>query len=187
MNTNLKCQPSTKTAHSKIRNGWSAVLRHRLRRGRNSKRRPFLGLHPCFAAPPSRFCQSELECRRAHSLSVAVGCAVADAWGALGLSIGKARSLVVAEAIQLRAVSASPAQQNTVTSSYYSRHSDKHPRGKPDSLGHRFSGTAFGWFSFLTFVSRRSLELRSAPPVNPACAALRGTYTKIAPCSLPRP
>ena len=38
---------------------------------------------------------------------------------------------------------------------------------------HRFSGSAFGCSSFLTFVSRRSLQLSSAPPVNPACAALR--------------
>src|SRR3984885_951481 len=45
----------------------------------------------------------------------------------------------------------------------------------------------FGWSFFLTFVSRRSLALRSAPSVNPACAALRGAYPKIAPCSLPRP
>ena len=80
-----------------------------------------------------------------------------------------------------------PDHQNTLTSAYYSRHSNKHAHRKPDSLGHRFSGTAFGWSSFLTFVSRRSLELRSAPPVNPACAALRGAYTKIASCSLPRP
>src|ERR1700722_6063214 len=46
---------------------------------------------------------------------------------------------------------------------------------KPNSLGHRFSGTAFGWSSFLTFVSRRSLPLRSAPAVNTACAAPRGS------------
>src|SRR5580700_9039440 len=42
---------------------------------------------------PQRFCQSELECRHAHWLSVAVGCSVSDAWGALFLSIGKTRSL----------------------------------------------------------------------------------------------
>src|SRR5258708_7133923 len=76
---------------------------------------------------------------------------------------------------------------NTLTSSYYFRHSNKHAQRKPNSLGHRFSGTAFGWSSFLTFVSRRSFQLRSAPPVNPACAALRGAYPKTAPCSLPRP
>jgi hypothetical protein len=34
---------------------------------------------------------------------------------------------------------------------------------------------------------RRSFELRSAPPVNPACAAPCGAYTKPAPYSLPRP
>jgi hypothetical protein len=76
---------------------------------------------------------------------------------------------------------------NTLTSSYYCLHSNKHARRKPNSLGHNFSGAAFGWSSFLTFVSRRSLPLRSAPPVNPACAALRGAYLKTAPCSLPRP
>jgi hypothetical protein len=36
----------------------------------------------------------------------------------------------------------------------------------------------FGWSSFSTFVSPRSLELRSAPPVNPACAAPRDAYTQ---------
>ena len=51
----------------------------------------------------------------------------------------------------------------------------------------RFSGSAFGWSSFPTFVSRRSLEFRWAPPVNPACAAPRGSLIKSAPCSLPRP
>ncbi len=117
------------------------------------------------------------------------GYAVADGWGALVLSIGKARSIVVTEPIQLPSdfmrLGALPT--NTLTSSYYFRHSNKHAQTKPNSLGHRFSGTAFGWSSFLTFVSRRSLELRSAPPVNPACAALRGAYPKTAPCSLPRP
>jgi hypothetical protein len=102
---------------------------------------------------------------------------------------GKARSIVVTEPIQLRFdFTRLPARPpNTPTSSYYFRHSNKHDQTKPNSLGHRFSGTAFGWSSFLTFVSRRSLELRSAPTVNPACAALRGEYPKTAPCSLPRP
>jgi hypothetical protein len=113
----------------------------------------------------------------------------ADRWGALVLSIGKARSIVVTEPIQLRSdftrLRALP--PNTLTSSYNFRHSNKRAQTKPNSLGHRFSGTAFGWSSFLTFVSRRSLELWSAPTVNPACAALRGAYPKIAPCSLPRP
>src|SRR5260370_1058021 len=54
-------------------------------------------------------------------------------------------------------------------------------------LNSRVLGSAFGWSFFTTFVSRRSLELRSAPPVNPVCAALRDGYTKPAPCSLPRP
>src|SRR5580698_160193 len=80
-----------------------------------------------------------------------------------------------------------PLPPNTLTSSYYLRHSNQHAERKPNSLGQKFNGTAFGWSSFLTFVSRRSLPLRSAPPVNPACAALRGAYPKTAPCSLPRP
>jgi hypothetical protein len=117
------------------------------------------------------------------------GWADADGWGALVLSIGKACSIVVTEPIQLRSDfrRSRDLPPNTLTSSYYFRHSNKHAQTKPNSLGHMFSGTAFGWSSFLTFVSRRSLELRSAPPVNPACAALRGAYPKTAPCSLPRP
>src|SRR5260370_36385215 len=85
-----------------------------------------LGLHPGFAVP-QRFCQSELERRHAQSLWVAVGCAVADGWGALVLSIGKAGSIVVTEPIQLRSdftrLRARP--PNTLTSSYYFRHSNK--------------------------------------------------------------
>jgi hypothetical protein len=138
---------------------------------------------------PQRFCQSELECRHAHSLWVDVGCTVADGWGALVLSIGKARLIVVTEPIQLGSdfTRLRDLPPNIPTNSYYFRHSNKHAQTKPNSLGHRFSGTAFGWSSFLTFVSRRSLQLRSAPTVNPACAALRGAYPKTAPCSLPRP
>jgi hypothetical protein len=68
---------------------------------------------------PQRFCQSELECRHAQSLWVAVGCAVADGWGALALSIAKARSIVVTEPIQLRSISRLRAlPPNTLTSSY---------------------------------------------------------------------
>src|SRR5580704_6650756 len=102
---------------------------------------------------------------------------------------GKARSIVVTEPIQLRSdfTRLLDLPPNILTNSYYFRHYNKHAQTKPNSLGHRFSGTAFGWSSFLTFVSRRSLQLRSAPTVNPACAALRGSYPKNAPCSLPRP
>ena len=150
--------------------------------------RPFLGLHPGFAVPPSVSANRNSSAAM-RTRSGSRGCAVADGWGALVLSIGKARSIVVTEPIQLRSdftrLRALP--PNTLTSSYYFRHSNKHAQTKPNSLDHRFSGAAFGWSSFLTFVSRRSLELRSAPPVNPACAALRGAYPKTAPCSLPRP
>jgi hypothetical protein len=48
-------------------------------------------------------------------------------------------------------------------------------------------GSVSDWSFSATFVSQRSITLRSAPPVNPACAALRGAYPKPAPCSLPRP
>jgi hypothetical protein len=160
--------------------------RHGFRRRRDSKCRPFLGLHPGFAVPPAFLpigirvltCALDLASR---------GCAGADGWGALVLSIARRARLSSlsqsnSDFTRLRAL-----PPNTLTSSYYFRHSNKHAQRKPNSLGHKFSGTAFGWSSFLTFVSRRSLALRSAPSVNPACAALRGAYTKTAPCSLPRP
>ena len=162
--------------------------RHGLRRGRDSKRRPFLGLHPGFAVPPAFLPIGT----RVPPCALALGSRRLRGCGWLGCTRPfhrKARSIVVTEPIQLRSdftrLRALP--PNTLTSSYYFRHSNKHAQTKPNSLGHRFSGTAFGWSSFLTFVSRRSLPLRSAPPVNPACAALRGAYPKTAPCSLPRP
>ena len=128
---------------------------------RSLKTRPFLGLYPGFAVPPA-FLPMVLECRHAHSLWVAVGCAVADGWVALVLSIGKARSIVVTEPIQLRSdfTRLLDLPPNILTNSYYFRHYNKHAQTKPNSLGHRFSGTAFGWSSFFTFVSRRSLPLR---------------------------
>jgi hypothetical protein len=118
---------------------------------------------------PQRFCQSELECRNAQSLWVSVGTAVAHDWGALVLSIGKARSIVVTEPILLRSdfTRLRDLPPNILTNSYYFRHSNEHAQTKPNSLDHKFSCTAFGWSSFLTFVSRRSLPLRSAP----LCAA----------------
>jgi hypothetical protein len=64
---------------------------------------------PSLPRTPSRlrratqlFCQSELECRHARSVWAAVGGAVADGWGVLVLSIGKAGSIVVPEPFQLR-------------------------------------------------------------------------------------
>ena len=59
-------------------------------------------------------------------------------------------------------------------SSYYFQGCCKQRPEKTEFSNPRFSGSAFGWSSFLTFVSRRTVPLRSAPPVNPACAALRG-------------
>jgi hypothetical protein len=116
---------------------------------------------PC----PQRFCQLELECRHAHSLWVAAAMRVGDGWGALVLSIGKARSIVVTQPIQLQSDFmrlGALLPPSTLTSSYHFLNSNKHAQTKPNSLGHRFSGTAFGWSSFVTFVSRRSLALRSA-------------------------
>ena len=99
---------------------------------------------------PQRFCQSELECRHAHSLWVAAAAPLRMA-GCTRPFHRKARSIVVTEPIQLRSdftrLRALP--PNTLTSSYYFRHSNKHAQTKPNSLGHRFSGTAFGWSSFL--------------------------------------
>ena len=63
---------------------------------------------------------------------------------------------------------------NPLTSSYHFRHSNRHPQSKPNSLGHRFSGTAFGRSSFLTFVSRRRLScgrLLLSIPLVQLCAA----------------
>jgi len=160
------------------------------RRGRDSNAVPSSDSIPASPCPPAFLpigtrvlpCAAALDSRRLCDC---------DGWGELVLSVPseRTRSIVVTELIQLRfdftRLRALP--PNTLTSSYYFRHSNQHAQTKPDSLGHRFSGTAFGWSSFLTFVSRRSLALRSAPSVNPACAALRGAYPKTAPCSLPRP
>jgi hypothetical protein len=54
---------------------------------------------------PQRFCQSQLVCRRAHSLSIGLSYAVVHGWGALGLSIGMAASIVVTEPIHLGLIS----------------------------------------------------------------------------------
>src|ERR1700722_15982786 len=104
------------------------IFRERLPPRKGLKRRPFLGLHPGFAVPPSVSSQSELPGRHAHSLGIAVSSAVADGWGALALSIGKAPSIVVTEPIQLRSdftrLRALP--PDTLTSSHYFRHSNQH-------------------------------------------------------------
>ena len=137
---------------------------------------------------PQRFCQSEVERRHAHSLWVAA------VWGRGWLGCTrpfhrKARSIVVTEPIQVRSdfTRLRVLPPNTLTCSYYFDIPTNMPRQNQILWVTGFSGTAFGWSSFLTSVSRRSLELRSAPSVNPACAALRGAHPKTAPCSLPRP
>jgi hypothetical protein len=146
-------------------------LRHGLRRGRNSKAVPSSDSIPASAAAPSG---------PANRNS---GAAVRNRSGSAAAALSSLnQSNFWFDLLFTRAL-----PPNTLTSSYYCRHSNKHARRKPNSLGHNFSGAAFGWSSFLTFVSRRSLPLQSAPPVNPACAALRGAYPKTAPCSLPRP
>ena len=108
---------------------------------------------------PQRFSQSELQWRHEHSLWVAVGCAVADGWGALVLSIGKARSIVVTEPIQLRSdftrLRALP--PNTLTSSYYFRHSNK------DSAKNKFAGSQVQWKGCFAFVLLRMMQTGEEP------------------------
>jgi hypothetical protein len=149
------------------------------------KRRPFLGLHPGFAVPPALLPIATSVPPR----TLALGSRRLRMAG-VHSSFPSERPSRLSSLIQSNSGPISrvyPLPPNTLTSSYYCRHSNKHAQTKPNSLGLRFSGAAFGWSSFLTFVSRRSLALRSAPPVNPACAALLGAYPKTAPCSLPRP
>ena len=122
------------------------------------KRRPFLGLHPGFALPPQRFSQSELRCRHENSLLVAVGCAVADGWGALVLSIGKALSIVVIEPIQLWFdFTRLPLPPNTLTSSYYFRHSNKH------AAKNKFAGSQVQWNGCFAFVLLRMMQTGKEP------------------------
>jgi hypothetical protein len=168
------------------RNARSVVLRHDGRRGRDSNAVPSSDSIPASPCPPAFV---PIGTRVLHA--AALGSRRLCDCGWLGCTRpfhrkGPARLSSLSESnSDLTRLRALPLKR--LTSSYYFRHSSKHAQTKPNSLGHRLSGTAFGWSSFLTFVSRRSLTLRSAPPVNPACAALRGAYTKIAPCSLPRP
>ena len=63
-----------------------------------TQRRPFLGLHPGFAVPPSVSADRNSSADSALALG-SRGCAVAHGWGALALSIGKARSIAVIEPI----------------------------------------------------------------------------------------
>jgi hypothetical protein len=114
---------------------------------------------------PQRFCQSELECRPEQSLWVAVGCAVADGWGALVLSIGKARSIVVTEPIQLRfhAFTRPP-----------TKHTDEllllptFQQTCPDKT--KFSGSQVQRYSLrLVFLPHIRFTAKSAAPVGSSC------------------
>ena len=95
------------------------------------------------------------------------GYAVADGWGALVLSIGKARSIVVTEPIQLPSdfmrLGALPT--NTLTSSYYFRHSNKHAQTKPNSLGHKRKRYSLR----LVFLPRIRFTAKSGAPVGSFC------------------
>jgi hypothetical protein len=122
------------------------------------KRRPFLGLHPGFAVLPQLFSQSELQCRHEHSLWLAVGRAVADGWGALVLSIGKALPIVVIEPIQLRSdFTRYPLPPNTLPSSYYFRHSNKH------AAKNKFAGSQFQRKGCFAFVLPRMMQTGEEP------------------------
>ena len=91
-------------------------------------------------------------------LWVAVGCAVAHGWGALGPSIGKALSIVVTEPIQLRAdFTAYPPPPNTLTSSYYFRQTNKHAEKT------KFSGSEVQWNGRFAFVLLRMMQTGEEP------------------------
>jgi hypothetical protein len=139
------------------------------------KRRPFLGLIPASPSPPAF-----LPIRtRAPTCALALGsrgCAVADGWGAFALSIGmpaRLPSLSQSNSAPIFARLRAPRQTHELLLLPTFQQTCQ---TKQNSLSRRFSGTAFGWSSFLTFASRQSLQLRSAPTVNPACAVLRGAY-----------
>ena len=107
---------------------------------------------------PQRFSQSELRCRHENSLLVAVGSAVADGWGALVLSIGKALSIVVIEPIQLRSdFKRLLLPPNTLTSSYYIRHSNKH------TAKNKFAGDQIQWKGCFAFVLLRMMQTGEEP------------------------
>ena len=116
---------------------------HGSRRGRNSKRRPFLGLHPGFTVPP---------------IFLLIGTRVparhTRLWVAASRDFGYGRSVLVLPIDKGLSIVAGPGPLNgSVTGSAV-----QPSAGLPSPI-----------------VSRRSLQLRSAPSVNLACAALRGT------------
>jgi len=118
---------------------------HGLRRGRNSNAVPSSDSIPASPCPPASLPIGTRVPKCALALG-SRGCAVADGWGVLVLSIGKARLIVVTEPIQLRSdfTRLRTLPPNTLTNSCYFLRSNKHAQTKPNSLGHRFSGTAFG-------------------------------------------
>jgi len=86
------------------------------------------------------------------------GCAVADGWGSLVLSIGKALSIVVIEPIQLRSdFKRLPLPPNTLTSSYYFRHSNKH------AAKNKFAGSQVQWKGCFAFVLLRMMQTGEEP------------------------
>jgi len=139
-------------------------LRHSLRRGRDSNAVPSSDSIPASPCPPIPLANwnssAEIRTRsRWPSAARLTG-------SALVLSIGKARSIVVTEPIELRfdftRLCAFP--PNTLRSSNCFRHSNKHAQTKPHSPGHSGSGTAFGWFSFLI-----RFTAKSGAPVGSFC------------------
>ena len=136
-------------------------VRHTTSPRKGLKRRPFLGLLPGFAVPPAFLPHPNL--KRAHAPLVPrllwsrvwLGCT------RLFSSAGPARTFTPPPSKDTDQLLLLPIFQPTCPE-------------KTKFPVHSFSGSAFGYSSFRTFVSPRSLQLRSAPPVNPACAALRG-------------
>jgi hypothetical protein len=128
------------------------------------KRRPFLGLHLGFAVPPAFLPIGT----RVPTCALALGsrgCAVADGWGALVLSIGRpARLSSLSQSnsgpifTRLRAL-----PPNTLTSSYF-RHSNKHAQTKPNSLAQvqRYSLR-------LVFLPHIRFTAKSRAPVGSPC------------------
>src|SRR5215469_10449990 len=121
-----------------------------------TQRRPFLGLQPALRAPALSVERNSRE--NVHSALGSPPCSssVLGA-GTLSSSTDIARS-----------TSAAPSS-NKLREPY-----PNNIQVKTQFSTCRFSGSAFGLSFSLTFVSGRSLQLRSAPSINPACAALRG-------------
>jgi hypothetical protein len=149
----------------------SVVLRHGLRRGRNSKGRPFLGLHPGFSGAPQRSCQSELGRCRAQPLWVG------------------GRGIVVTEPIQLRfdlRVYARPPTKQTDELLLLPTFQQACPEKT------KFSQSQLQRCSLrLVFLSHIRFTAKSRAPVGSSCqsrlCSSARRIPKTAPCSLPRP